>query len=270
MANIVYRDDRWVRDANGRVIPGAQVYWCSQPATIVNIPPSPLASLFTNSTGNIAATNPQTTDGFGHCSAYLAAGIYTVVFVYNGSVQQIYTDQAIGINTQPVSVPTGLINVKSAGAFGDGLAVDGVANVSGNTLTLSSSSGGTTRGQASFSSADVGKTVRIYGAGTAGVTFQTTILSFVSSTQVTLAAAAPTTVSGTGAVWYPTGRDDTAAINAAMATAGPEANVLYFPAGVYIISSTLSIPAGIVGIQGDNVAVHHQRAVESDLTGSRS
>lgn len=66
------RDDRFVTDALGRALAGAQVYWCQpQPASTANKPPSPLASTFTDSTGDTALTQPVLTDGFGHADAYL-------------------------------------------------------------------------------------------------------------------------------------------------------------------------------------------------------
>jgi hypothetical protein len=66
------RDDRFVTDALGRALAGAQVYWCQpQPASTVNNPPSPLASIFTDSTGDTPLTQPVLTDGFGHADAYL-------------------------------------------------------------------------------------------------------------------------------------------------------------------------------------------------------
>lgn len=74
-----YRDDRYVTDAQGRALAGALVYYCTQPANTSTLPPSPLATVYTNSTGTVG-TNPVLTDGFGHSVAYLANGqVYTVV-----------------------------------------------------------------------------------------------------------------------------------------------------------------------------------------------
>lgn len=66
------RDDRFVTDALGRALAGAQVYWCQpQPASTANNPPSPLASTYTDSTGSTPLAQPVLTDGFGHAAAYL-------------------------------------------------------------------------------------------------------------------------------------------------------------------------------------------------------
>jgi len=68
-----------------------------------------------------------------------------------------------------------------------------------------------------FSASDVGKAINVRSAGVvAGDTLSTTIASYQSPTQVTLAAVANATVSSKQALW---GTDDTAAIGAALASA---------------------------------------------------
>ncbi len=62
----IARDDRWVADALGVALAGAQVYWCTQPASTTANPPSPLATIYTDSTGTTPLTQPVLTDGFGH------------------------------------------------------------------------------------------------------------------------------------------------------------------------------------------------------------
>lgn len=92
------RDDRYVTDAQGRALSGAQVYWCTQPASTANDPPSPLATIYDSISGGTPETQPILTDGFGHAYAYLDnAVLYTVViwhplFGYNPVV---LPDQAI-------------------------------------------------------------------------------------------------------------------------------------------------------------------------------
>ena len=61
---------------------------------------------------------------------------------------------------------------------------------------------------AAFTSADVGKTVMIAGAGAAGIDLITTISAYVSASHVTTTAAASATVSGVEAIY---GTSDTAA-----------------------------------------------------------
>ena len=93
------RDDRYVTDAQGRALAGAQVYWCTQPASTANDPPSPLATIYGSISGGTPETQPVLTDGFGHAYAYLDDSVlYTVViwhplFGYNPVV---LPDQSIG------------------------------------------------------------------------------------------------------------------------------------------------------------------------------
>lgn len=75
------RDDRYIADALGRALAGAQVYWCSpQPASTAVNPPSPLAPIFTDLTGVTPLAQPVLADGFGHADAYLDdQTLFTVV-----------------------------------------------------------------------------------------------------------------------------------------------------------------------------------------------
>jgi hypothetical protein len=112
------RDDRYLTDAQGRALAGAQVYYCLQPANTSSLPPSPLASVYTD-TGGDAGTNPVITDGFGHSVAYLDnSQLYTVVLVHPlfGPNPIILPDQAIGLGGGSASllpfagIPAGTIN----------------------------------------------------------------------------------------------------------------------------------------------------------------
>jgi hypothetical protein len=97
----LYRDDRTVRDTRGNAIPNAYVYWCTQPTTsTTTVPPAPLAEVALSSGGTAStANNPQITDGYGQAAAYMATGLYTVVIVWNGVIQQVYPDQAVNSGT---------------------------------------------------------------------------------------------------------------------------------------------------------------------------
>lgn len=110
-------------------------------------------------------------------------------------------------------------------AVGDGMRVDD-ADITAGDATLTSA-------LADFTVADVGKFIRVEGAGVAGADLVTTIASYTSESSVELAAAAGTTVSGASAYY---GTDNTlaeaAAYNAAEAAPGPR--TLYYPPGVYL------------------------------------
>lgn len=110
-----------------------------------------------------------------------------------------------------------------------------------------------------FTSADVGKTMCVSGAGAAGVPLITTIASVQSATQCTLAAAASTTVSSSvGSVtWYAGastnwgakayyGTDDTAAIQAAINDQHPKGGIVYIPAPGCMVLSTLYVQTSSV------------------------
>jgi hypothetical protein len=92
-----FRFDGIVINAVGEAIPGAEVYVCTQPATTNIIPPSPLASLFTDSTGTTPLANPVTVDGNGNFFWYAATGIYTVVVFdpFNRIPTLIFPDQEV-------------------------------------------------------------------------------------------------------------------------------------------------------------------------------
>jgi hypothetical protein len=136
------------------------------------------------------------------------------------------------------------VSVKDFGALGDGIRFTDGAITSGTDDFVSASS--------VFVAGDVGKTIVIEGAGAAGVQLITTITARVSSTAVTLAANASTTVSSADGSYA---TDDTAAINAALAVGG----CLYFPKGIYQISDRLLVTQnntfirmeGGVTVQGD-------------------
>lgn len=74
-----FRFDGVVRNAVGEAIPGADIYVCTQPAVTSSIPPSPLATIYSDSSGTVLA-NPVVSDGNGNFNFYAATGTYTLVF----------------------------------------------------------------------------------------------------------------------------------------------------------------------------------------------
>jgi len=95
MANF-FRNDGWVKSPLGQALAGAQVYVCNQPANTTWVPPSPLVSIFSDPSGLVPITQPIISDGFGHYSFYAAPGLYTVIVVTGGRIQQVYPDQSLG------------------------------------------------------------------------------------------------------------------------------------------------------------------------------
>lgn len=115
----IVRDDRFVTDALGRALAGAQVFYCLQPATVpATAPPSPLATVYADLAGD-PASQPLITDGFGHAPAYLDnSPLYTIVIYHPlfGSTPVVLTDQSLlgagaGAGSVPFAgVPSGTIN----------------------------------------------------------------------------------------------------------------------------------------------------------------
>lgn len=86
-----------VNAAYGPALNGVDVYICTQPAVTTTVPPTPLATLYTDSTGGTPLANPVQTDGLGNWFAYLASGTYTVVLVdpNNRIPVTVFPDQAV-------------------------------------------------------------------------------------------------------------------------------------------------------------------------------
>ena len=91
-----YRSDLWVKSALGQAIAGSLIYVCGQPCDFSWVPPTPLATIYSDVNGLVPITN-CVTDGMGHAFYYALSGFYTVVVVNGGKVQQTYQDQMVGL-----------------------------------------------------------------------------------------------------------------------------------------------------------------------------
>lgn len=115
------------------------------------------------------------------------------------------------------------------GAKGNGVTFTANATIGSSSPNLSVSAG-------TFTNADIGKTIAVPGAGTAGAALVTTILSVTSTTSITLNANASTAISGISTtIFY--GTDDTSAFTSAMAVGG----LLFVPCNTYLVSSVLTL-----------------------------
>lgn len=115
----ISRDDRWITDTQGRAISGAEVWYCTQPASTASLPPSPLAPIYGNLAASTPLTQPLITDGFGHAFAYMDdTQLYTVVVSHQllGPNPIVLIDQDIGggsggVGLLPVQeTPIGTVN----------------------------------------------------------------------------------------------------------------------------------------------------------------
>lgn len=141
------------------------------------------------------------------------------------------------------SVKKIVFNIKDYGAVADGQRVaDGAMTATSAVLTSAT---------ASFKVNDVGKSISVEGAaGLSGNTHNTTILSYQSSTQVTLASVAGTTVSNARVDWGTNNATAMSNANSAADTAG--GGTIYIPASTlpFIHMSTFT-PSSGVNIRGD-------------------
>src|SRR6185369_11404808 len=130
-----------------------------------------------------------------------------------------------------------IFNVEYFGAVNDGkVSTVNDGTITSGTAILTSAAG------AVFASTDVGKIILVSGAGAAGAPLKTTILTYTSPTQVTLAANASTSVTTSNIVW---GTDDTAAIQAALnACSANNGGTVFAPLGIYIIDGALQSSVG--------------------------
>lgn len=133
----------------------------------------------------------------------------------------------------PGSVQQPVFNVHAFGAKGDLRTVFDGAITTGTAFLTSVS--------AVFTLADVGKVVHLPGAGPAGAPLVTTIASFQSSLQVTLASSASASVSGASLTW---GTDDSGAISAAIAAAWAVAGIVVLAGLGYMLYAPLVLPVG--------------------------
>ena len=120
----------------------------------------------------------------------------------------------------------GTFNLKSTpfSAHPDAQVVaDGAMTAGSHTLTSASGA---------FKVTDLGKAIIVGGAGASGGLLQTTIATFISSTQLSLTAAATTGTSGAGVLW---GTDNRAAIQSAITASGSE-TIAWAAPGNYMVT----------------------------------
>lgn len=120
-------------------------------------------------------------------------------------------------------------------AAGDGKEVTDGAIASGSTVLTSAA--------AKFTSSDVGRTIWIVkSTGVNSTLLATTIASYDSPSQVTLANAMPATISSALVLW---GTDDTDAIQAALNDAAAVHGTVCIPPGVYLLTRSLTLHSDV-------------------------
>ncbi len=91
-----FRYDFTITNAIGEALPDVVAYVCTQPANTSVIPPSPLATIYSNSSGT-PLVNPVIADGNGNGFFYAASGLYTILYddPFDRIPVQIYPDQNV-------------------------------------------------------------------------------------------------------------------------------------------------------------------------------
>jgi hypothetical protein len=129
----ILRRDDWLQTPQGQALPGAQVYYLTQPADTTEFPPSPLATVYSDATGT-PGTNPVLTDGFGHAVAYLNDGqLYTLAFYHPllGAAPLVLADQSLN------GASSGAITPFNGGLVGtSGGIITGAVNGENTVFTL--------------------------------------------------------------------------------------------------------------------------------------
>lgn len=164
---------------------------------------------------------------------------------------------ATGSQLPTASTATQPANVKAYGAQGNGKACFD-AHMTASSAVLTSNS-------APFSANDVGAQITVELAGASGADLYTTIASYQSANQVTLAAAALTPSPYVGAYWG--GTDDTAAIQAAINACAPGGmSTVEVPPGVYLVSAALTYNTAMRRFFGHGKGVSIIKSVSPSVT----
>lgn len=185
-------------DSNGNALSGGKLFTYTAGTTTKQ-------TTYTDATGATPNTNPVTLNTRGEAGVWLNPNI-VYKFVLSPSTDTdpptnpIWTVDNISVSGGATSAATD-ITPQNYGAVGDGFIGDDGSITATQTSFFSTS--------ASFEASDVGQSIGIVGAGTSGATLVTTIATYVAPNEVTLSAAAGTTVSS---AHFAFGTDDSAAL----------------------------------------------------------
>ena len=180
------RVDLTIFDNVPRLVPGAQIYVCTQPASTGSIPPSPLATVYSDPAGSFPITQPVVADGNGRAFFYAASNLYTYV-ITGGTISppQVYPDQNV------FSAVTGGITLETNGSVNANQSLLNIAQ--GSNITVANSGGTTT-----ISGTAVPITFRINGTNSSSQSVQ----NLINGTGITVTdgGSGNITISSTGAI----------------------------------------------------------------------
>ncbi len=187
-----------------------------------------------DTTGSIASSQVRLTTADSVFAAYMVNRPIVVRGAGAGGTNLVTTIAAYVSGTQVDLADAAGVSVSAANVY---------FGVSEHGASIATGSKNLTSLTPEFAAADVGKVIRISGAGSAGAELRTTIATYTSATQVVLSSAAGATVNG---ATFLMGADDTApiqnALNVLVAGLGklPGNFIITLPAGGYIIRDTLA------------------------------
>ncbi len=222
------------------------------------------ATIYSDEAGTMPIANggPFAVNTDGSVTFYANDGTYDLLF---SGCSTSWTRSGIVVGAGASGSPVIRVNSAPYNAVGDGKIVYDAVILVGALNTLTSISG-------RFLTSDVGKLIRIEGAGAAGVAHSTTIASVVGTGTITLTTPAITPVSGVETVW---GTDNTprfqATINAVrIGTANSGNATIVFgnsdgTQAMYLISDTVSSGTNMHGV---TLTSYNYGYVNPDITGA--
>ena len=148
-----YRLQGSINSAQGPALAGVYVYVCTQPAVTTTVPPSPLATIYSDNAGVnpiTQSTTPLQSDGLGNWFFYAATGTYTVVLYdpLQRIPQTVFADQQVvtqgggSVSSVAMTVPTNEFAIAGSPITTSGTLALTKANINANLVAAGPTSGG--------------------------------------------------------------------------------------------------------------------------------
>lgn len=122
-----------LQDAQGNALSGAIVYICKQPASTGTIPPSPLATVYSDLEGD-PGSNPVTTDGYGKAQPYVSTLQMPFTIVYT---HPLFVTPVIEVDQYPPGSASGSVVTPVTASTSAGT-ITGAVNGTNKTFVLPS------------------------------------------------------------------------------------------------------------------------------------
>lgn len=189
--------------------------------------------------GTSAALNVGTTAGT------VAAGDDSRLSDERTPIDESVTDAKVAATSKLHNRIVAYVDIRDHGAVGDHVILSGDASITASAATLTFTTG-------TFTAADIGKKITVPGAGAAGADLVSTIAAVASTTEITLADNAGTTLAAvTCEVSW--GTDNSAALQAALDACSNGGARLYVPQGRYRCDSPVT-STGALSVMGYHIS----------------